>query len=300
MSNQVQLSNQAFVFNSNQIRVYGTYENPLFCLADVCKVLQLTSPNKTANQIKEEFEGEELNSYPLQTKGGVQKLTFITEPQLYFVMMRSRAKTAKSFRQWICNEVIPKIRKTGKYEQKPKPTMRQGYSVKDLWNTPDSYFLDKIEEYHKKNIIKNSLALDIKYCFDMRVRDNIINTIRLVENTPVLPETKLSTSEFLSMNEQEKLVIMRENGLKCELYSFNENLKWYKFKKCPFPYIDLQSVAMLFGFDIKLLKMSFFKNIDSFVLGKDLIIIDDTNKIDDESYLLSFTGIERIFNYYFA
>ena len=134
----------------------------------------------------------------------------------------------------------------------------------------------------------------------MRVRDNIINTIRLVENTPVLPETKLSTSEFLSMNEQEKLVIMRENGLKCELYSFNENLKWYKFKKCPFPYIDLQSVAMLFGFDIKLLKMSFFKNIDSFILGKDLIIIDDTNKIDDESYLLSFTGIERIFNHYFA
>lgn len=115
MSNQVQLSNQAFVFNSNQIRVYGTYENPLFCLADVCKILQLTSPNKTANQIKEEFEGEELNSYPLQTKGGVQKLTFITEPQLYFVMMRSRAKTAKSFRQWICNEVIPTIRKTGSY-----------------------------------------------------------------------------------------------------------------------------------------------------------------------------------------
>lgn len=100
------------------------------------------------------------------------------------------------------------------------------------------------------------------------------------------------------MNEQEKQVIMRENGLKCELYSF-DNLKWYKFKKCPFPYIDLQSLAMLFGFDIKLLKMFFFKNIDSFILGKDIIIIN-TNKADDENYLLSFTGIERIFNYYFA
>ena len=45
MSNQItsQLTNQDFIFNSIKIRVQGTYEEPLFCLADVCKVLNLTN-----------------------------------------------------------------------------------------------------------------------------------------------------------------------------------------------------------------------------------------------------------------
>lgn len=45
MSSQItsQLTNQDFIFNSIKIRVKGTYEEPLFCLADVCKVLNLTN-----------------------------------------------------------------------------------------------------------------------------------------------------------------------------------------------------------------------------------------------------------------
>jgi hypothetical protein len=39
----------------------------------------------------------------------------ITEPQLYFVMMRSNSKIAREFRQWICNEVLPSIRAQGAY-----------------------------------------------------------------------------------------------------------------------------------------------------------------------------------------
>ena len=294
MSNQI----LSFNFKNSNIRSELINGEPWFVAKDLCEALGYQNARDAIR--KHVFDDDVAKRDAMDSLGRQKEMSWVNESGMYALIFGSKLDTAKEFKRWVTKEVLPQIRKTGKYESKPKPTMRQGYSVKDYWNTPDSYFLDKIEEYHKKNIIKNSLALDIKYCFDMRVRDNIINTIRLVENTPVLPETKLSTSEFLSMTQDEKLVIMRENGLKCELYSFNENLKWYKFKKCPFPYIDLQSVAMLFGFDIKLLKMSFFKNIDSFILGKDLIIIDDTNKIDDESYLLSFTGIERIFNHYFA
>lgn len=295
MSNQI----LSFNFKNSNIRSELINDEPWFVAKDLCINLGYSIPHKA---IRDHVYDEDVLKRITPTNSGNQNMLWVNESGMYALIFGSKLDTAKEFKCWVTKEVLPQIRKTGKYEQKPKLTMRQGYvpASKDLWNMPDSYFLDKIEEYHKKNIIKNSLALDIKYCFDMRARDNIINTIRLVENTPVLPETKLSTSEFLSMDEQEKLVIMRENGLKYELYSFNENLKWYKFKKCPFPYIDLQSVAMLFGFDIKLLKIFFFKNIDNFILGKDLIIIDNKNKIDDESYLLSFTGIERIFNYYFA
>lgn len=109
----------SYNFHNSDIRVVQNDKGEvLFCLADVCASLNLSQSNKTANQIKEEFGGTELNSAPLKTKGGVQQCTMITEPQLYFVMMRSNSKIAREFRQWICNEVLPEIRKRGAYVAK--------------------------------------------------------------------------------------------------------------------------------------------------------------------------------------
>ena len=106
----------SYNFHNSDIRVVQNDKGEvLFCLADVCASLNLSQSNKTANQIKEEFGGTELNSAPLKTKGGVQQCTMITEPQLYFVMMRSNSKIAREFRQWICNEVLPSIRAQGAY-----------------------------------------------------------------------------------------------------------------------------------------------------------------------------------------
>lgn len=53
--------------------------------------------------------------YTVETPGGVQKMLFITEPQLYFVMFRGRSDMAKAFSMWVCNEVLPSIRKHGYY-----------------------------------------------------------------------------------------------------------------------------------------------------------------------------------------
>ena len=111
----------SYNFHNSNIRVEQNDKGEvLFCLADVCASLNLSQSNKTANQIKEEFGGTELNSAPLKTKGGVQQCTMITEPQLYFVMMRSNSKIAREFRQWICNEVLPEIRKNGSFNLKKK------------------------------------------------------------------------------------------------------------------------------------------------------------------------------------
>lgn len=101
-----------------EVRVAVDENNePLFCLADVCKALGLTTPAKVANSIKSEFDGDELNSYPFQTNGGIQNFTMITEPQLYFVLMRSDKPNAKPFRMFVNKEVLPSIRKTGSYTQ---------------------------------------------------------------------------------------------------------------------------------------------------------------------------------------
>lgn len=126
----------SYNFHNSNIRVEQNDKGEvLFCLADVCASLNLSTPAKTANQIKEEFGRDELNSCLLKDANNHgQQCTMITEPQLYFVMMRSNSKIAREFRQWICNEVLPAIRKTGSYTltQKDKELKKLNDRVKEL------------------------------------------------------------------------------------------------------------------------------------------------------------------------
>ncbi|WP_334092026.1 Bro-N domain-containing protein, partial [Helicobacter typhlonius] len=110
---------QLQVFNHKtlgQVRVVGDNENPLFCLRDICEVLEHTNPSRVLEAINAEFGDGLTLSYPIKDNlGRTQQTTFITEPQLYFILMRSDKPKAKPFRQWVVNEVLPSIRKQGYY-----------------------------------------------------------------------------------------------------------------------------------------------------------------------------------------
>jgi prophage antirepressor-like protein len=101
------------IFESSQfgqIRTAGTSEEPLFCLADVCKALGLTP--KGVNQ---RLSKEVISNYPLKTAGGTQQALFVNEDGLYDVILDSRKPEAKAFRKWVTSEVLPSIRKHGAY-----------------------------------------------------------------------------------------------------------------------------------------------------------------------------------------
>lgn len=118
----------SYNFHDSNIRVEQNDKGEvLFCLADVCKSLNLQNPTHAVDQIKKEFELPTLNVASFDTGYGVKEFTMITEPQLYFVMMRSNSKIAHEFRQWICNEVLPSIRKNGSYSNKNE--FNAGYEV---------------------------------------------------------------------------------------------------------------------------------------------------------------------------
>ena len=143
MSNQISTYN----FHKSNIRII-TSENGvfLFCLADVCASLNLTNTTVIANQIKDEFELPKLNLASFDTGYGVKEFTMITEPQLYFVMMRSRAKVAREFRQWICNEVLPSIRAQGAYVAKSEtktPATKKCWYVEQLTALFESYGVNR-------------------------------------------------------------------------------------------------------------------------------------------------------------
>lgn len=101
------------IFNNPQfgdIRTAGTPEAPLFCLADVCKALELQS-----SAVMRRLEKGVISSHPLDTAGGQQLANFVTEDGLYDVILDSRKPEAKVFRKWVTSEVLPTIRKTGGY-----------------------------------------------------------------------------------------------------------------------------------------------------------------------------------------
>ena len=137
----------SYNFHDSDIRVEQNDKGEvLFCLADVCKSLNLQNPTHAVDQIKKEFELPTLNVASFDTGYGVKEFTMITEPQLYFVMMRSNSKIAREFRQWICNEVLPEIRKRGAYVAKSEnkePATKKSWYVEQLTAMFESYGVNR-------------------------------------------------------------------------------------------------------------------------------------------------------------
>ena len=89
---------------------------PLFCLADVCRVLDLSNPRDVKRRLNQ--RGVCTTDTPTYNQHGalvMQQLNFINEPNLYKCIFQSRKKEAEQFQDWVCGEVLPSIRKSGGY-----------------------------------------------------------------------------------------------------------------------------------------------------------------------------------------
>lgn len=109
------MKNEIQIFNNpqfGQIRTAGTAENPLFCLSDICVILELDQVSRVKSRLKE--DGVTLIKVT-DRLGRDQKATFINEQNLYKVIMRSDKPQAEPFQDWVCGDVLPSIRKHGIY-----------------------------------------------------------------------------------------------------------------------------------------------------------------------------------------
>jgi len=90
-----------------------------FCLSDVCKQVDHTNPSKAIDMIG--TKGVTKRYTP--TYGGTQEMLFINEGALYKFLVRCQLPKAEAFTDWVTNEVLPSIRKTGSYSvQQAQPT----------------------------------------------------------------------------------------------------------------------------------------------------------------------------------
>jgi anti-repressor protein len=110
-----------FNFNNQGIRVIIIDNEPWFIAADVCAVLEHTNTSVALGRLKI-YEKQLVD--PKQYLGSVsnQYIAAISESGLYRLVLTSRKPQADSFQDWIVQEVIPTIRKTGCYSLNKIPT----------------------------------------------------------------------------------------------------------------------------------------------------------------------------------
>lgn len=125
MSNQSQLS--TFNFESKSIRTLAINNEPWFVAKDVCDAIGIDNNRKALLALDEDEKGVTL-SYTL---GGQQEMNIIRESGMYTLILRCRDAVKKGsiphrFRKWVTAEVLPTIRKTGKYESKTSVNDRTG------------------------------------------------------------------------------------------------------------------------------------------------------------------------------
>lgn len=103
---------QIFNFNQDeQVRTTDYNGQPMFCLTDICKILDLSN----VTEVKKRLNEKGLSSIETPTNGGIQKLLYINESNLYKVIFQSRKPEAEKFTEWVTSKVLPSIRKTGMY-----------------------------------------------------------------------------------------------------------------------------------------------------------------------------------------
>ena len=108
-----------FAFDGKEIRVLRDENGkPLFVGKDICEALGYSNHNDAMNL---HCKGV-VKRYPLQTAGGKQQMRVLTEGDMYRLMTHSKLEGAERFEALVFDEILPTIRKTGRYEaQQPAP-----------------------------------------------------------------------------------------------------------------------------------------------------------------------------------
>lgn len=127
--------------STNQIRVIVIDGEPWFVAADVCAAINIVNSRDAVARLDDDEKGVGSTDTP----GGIQEVTIISEPGLYTLILRCRdavkpGTVAHRFRKWVTGEVLPAIRKTGRYSQPrlqpypidPSPHLINGFHIAQL------------------------------------------------------------------------------------------------------------------------------------------------------------------------
>ena len=200
----------AYQFKNSNIRIELKNNEPLFCLTDVANALNIKNHRDLANK---QLNPKGVEKIYTPTKGGKQELIFIDEANLYRVIFRSNKKEAIDFQNWVFEEVLPSIRKTGSYSL--TLNKQQQYLIKEAVlnnaaQTGKTYHSVYRSLYAKFNVprYQDILAKD----FDEALAF-LAGSVKPINNQPALP----------NMNQDGRWLVIVENNR----VTYAENINGY-------------------------------------------------------------------------
>lgn len=108
--------NELQIFNSEEfgeIRTVTIDGEPWFCLADICRALELGNVSQVKTRLNQDGV---ITNEVIDSIGRKQVANFVNEPNMYRLIFQSRKESAERFTDWVTTEILPTIRKTGSYQ----------------------------------------------------------------------------------------------------------------------------------------------------------------------------------------
>lgn len=105
-----------YSFNAYPLAVYGTKDNPLFQARSIIDYLGIGNVTDVMNRLDDD---EKLSSI-VSKSGQRREMKFVNESGLYHLIFQSRKPEARKFRRWVTGELLPTLRRTGRYALAPR------------------------------------------------------------------------------------------------------------------------------------------------------------------------------------
>lgn len=217
---------QIFNYQSNEVRTVEMGGEPWFVLKDVCNILGVVNDRNVAARLDEDEKGV----CQMDTLGGTQNVTVVSESGLYHVILRSDKPEAAPFRKWVTSEVLPSIRKNGGYIAGQEQLTPQELMAKALL-VANKTLADREARISELTVQNNIMAPKAEY-FDELVDRNMLTSFRdTAKELGIKPKAFvdwLLAKKFIYRDQKNKLMPREDknNGLFEVKEAKNDKTQW--------------------------------------------------------------------------
>ncbi|MFU2126441.1 Bro-N domain-containing protein [Gallibacterium anatis] len=229
-----------FNFGESSIRVVSINNEPWFIAKDICEILGIKNPTQALENLDED-ERAMFNiglDQRVNFDNRVSEINIVSESGMYTLILRCRDAVKKGsvphrFRKWVTSEVLPQIRKTGKYEKLDTPILLTKEHQQFIKDFVKNRTLQLPKDKQAKCAIMQWSALKSHFGKSYKEIDDsqFVDAISLLARLPLEGELIDSSTLQLSKNSQNTeatLEIMVElYGYCLHAYEMQEKLSQY-------------------------------------------------------------------------